>query len=215
MNFGVGAYGFDQIVLTTTEVVPKYHPDIIITAFPDDDLRRSCYQFLYFGKRPYFELAEARLVLKGVPVPSPYETYMAHQPWPEKVKDAFWTHASRLRTLGLVAQLFLQPKLEACKSEINAALLTYLREKTPKEIPIIVALLEGKVSEKFETNAKSLNLKFLKVQEAIPRISEKTGLASGRLPDGHPNASLNLIYAHALYDVIAQIDGLPQKTAYR
>lgn len=66
LNFGVSGYGVDQMYLRYLQDVRLWHPDIVIVAFIDHDLRRSMtsYGFLTFpdGRFPFIK---PRFVLKG------------------------------------------------------------------------------------------------------------------------------------------------------
>jgi hypothetical protein len=67
INFGVGGYGIDQVLLQLESTVPQYRPDVVVMGFIRDDMRRSMWRFRHHSK-PLFELG-AELVLTNVPVP--------------------------------------------------------------------------------------------------------------------------------------------------
>lgn len=70
LNGGVSGYGFDQIVLRTELLAAMYAPSVIVLSFIADDLRRTEMRRLWWYDKPWFEIDDDRLVLKGVPVPS-------------------------------------------------------------------------------------------------------------------------------------------------
>src|SRR5262245_1549246 len=69
LNAGVSGYGFDQIVLRAEALAAKYRPSAIVIAFIADDIRRTEMRRLWSADKPWFELSDGQLVLKGVPVP--------------------------------------------------------------------------------------------------------------------------------------------------
>jgi lysophospholipase L1-like esterase len=69
LNAGVSGYGFDQIVLRAEALAGKYKPSAIIVSFIADDIRRTEMRRLWSADKPYFDLDNDKLVLRGVPVP--------------------------------------------------------------------------------------------------------------------------------------------------
>ena len=71
LNAGVGAYGIDQAVLRAELLLDEYHPDVVILPFISDDISRTEYSYYPWGRgwKPYFELANASLSLRNIPVP--------------------------------------------------------------------------------------------------------------------------------------------------
>jgi hypothetical protein len=66
-NGGVFGYGLDQIVLRAEELVPELRPERIVVSFIGGDLPRN--EFSYrFAAKPWFQIEDGRLVLRGVPV---------------------------------------------------------------------------------------------------------------------------------------------------
>ncbi|HTE34927.1 MAG TPA: GDSL-type esterase/lipase family protein [Reyranella sp.] len=69
INAGVAAYGFDQIVLRTEQLVPVVKPGLIVLGFIGDDLRRAEMSRTWGTEKPYFTLNGAAAELHNVPVP--------------------------------------------------------------------------------------------------------------------------------------------------
>jgi lysophospholipase L1-like esterase len=69
INAGVAAYGFDQIVMRTEQLVPKVKPAAIVLGFIADDVRRSEMSRLWGTEKPYFTLKGDGVELHNVPVP--------------------------------------------------------------------------------------------------------------------------------------------------
>ena len=67
INFGIGGYGIDQILLHMEEHVVSYKPDVVVLGFVRDDMRRSMWSFRHHGK-PLLKL-EDDLEITNIPVP--------------------------------------------------------------------------------------------------------------------------------------------------
>lgn len=70
LNAGVSGYGFDQIVLRAERLAEARRPSVIIVSFIADDIYRTEMRRLWWHDKPWFEVDEEQLVLKGVPVPN-------------------------------------------------------------------------------------------------------------------------------------------------
>ncbi|MEO7859285.1 MAG: SGNH/GDSL hydrolase family protein [Nitrospirales bacterium] len=66
LNFGIPAYGIDQIYLRYLQDVRSWHPDLVIFSFINNDLPRamSVYGFLMFANGE-FPFAKPRFILRG------------------------------------------------------------------------------------------------------------------------------------------------------
>lgn len=71
LNGGVLGYGIDQIVLRAEALVPAFRPKILLVSFIADDVRRAQMRILWGSDKPYFDIVDGGLVLRGVPVPPP------------------------------------------------------------------------------------------------------------------------------------------------
>jgi len=72
LNLGVHGYGTDQQWLRLQRLGFSYRADLVVVGVFEDDLRRNALSFRDYAK-PYFDLVDGRLVLRGVPVPPPAE----------------------------------------------------------------------------------------------------------------------------------------------
>ena len=72
INTGVGGYSTDQEYLYMKEEGQKFHPDLTILMFCENDVYFND-QPSYYGRgfKPYFKLENGGLVLKNIPVPKP------------------------------------------------------------------------------------------------------------------------------------------------
>ena len=69
LNAGVAGYGFDQIVLRAGLLAPTVHASAVVVSFIADDLRRTEASRLWSADKPWFDIKNGALVLRGVPVP--------------------------------------------------------------------------------------------------------------------------------------------------
>jgi hypothetical protein len=69
VNAGVAAYGLDQTVLRTEQLVPLVRPAAIVVGFITDDVRRSEMSRTWGTEKPYFDVKDGKLELRNVPVP--------------------------------------------------------------------------------------------------------------------------------------------------
>jgi lysophospholipase L1-like esterase len=69
INAGVAAYGFDQTVLRTEQLVPLVKPGLIVLGFIGDDLRRAEMSRTWGTEKPFFTLESDGPALHNVPVP--------------------------------------------------------------------------------------------------------------------------------------------------
>jgi hypothetical protein len=69
VNAGVSGYAFDQMVLSTEQLVPKVKPLLVVASFTPGDIRRSEMEVAWSRDKPFFMPKEGNLVLQNVPVP--------------------------------------------------------------------------------------------------------------------------------------------------
>jgi lysophospholipase L1-like esterase len=71
INAGVSAYGLDQTVLRSEQLVRQLRPAVLVVGFIADDVRRIEMMRLWGREKPFFEQFGDELVLRNVPVPPP------------------------------------------------------------------------------------------------------------------------------------------------
>ncbi|MFA5156660.1 MAG: SGNH/GDSL hydrolase family protein [Candidatus Omnitrophota bacterium] len=72
LNFGVGGYGHDQMLIKLKEEAAGYHPDMVILLYLPDDNSRNLLEFRDYAK-PRYIFKDDKLRLTNVPVPPPEE----------------------------------------------------------------------------------------------------------------------------------------------
>jgi hypothetical protein len=113
LNFGVHGYGHDQMLVYLREEGLRYHPDIVIVGFVQDDMERNMLSFRDYAK-PRFELVDGALVLRNTPVPAPGEMLAA-----ERYRARFLDLVDMVRQAALWRSGVNQHRMEA----VTAALL--------------------------------------------------------------------------------------------
>lgn len=83
LNFGVSGYGTDQEFLLLQRVVDRVRPRVVVLLFNlGNDEQDNSTNDVYAGYyKPYFEVSQGQLVLKGVPVPTSINYYARRHPW--------------------------------------------------------------------------------------------------------------------------------------
>lgn len=87
LNYGVGGYGVDQIYLLFNEAAGRFKDPFIIFSMLTVDLDRSMLK-VRDAQKPYFELTENGLILKGVPITLSSDEYFRQNP-PE-IRSFLW-----------------------------------------------------------------------------------------------------------------------------
>jgi hypothetical protein len=81
LNLGVHGYGTDQQWLRLEGLGFQYSADVVVLGFFEENIRRNVLSFRDYAK-PYFELENAKLVIRNSPVPSPEELLSREVKWP-------------------------------------------------------------------------------------------------------------------------------------
>jgi hypothetical protein len=198
LNMGARGYGLDQMALVATEIAPHYQHEAIVIAFIEDDLRRSCHDFQWELKRPRFVWRGGHVVPAGIPVPTPEETFARHQLPKQKLLDWAAALAVRSRIASLIGQIYLQPVYERCLTDLNAAILEYVCDRTGTGVRKIFVHLDGTLPPGFVARVRELPAVYLSVPSHVPRLAAEMRVQPGRLDGLHPNAALNRIYGRAI-----------------
>jgi len=77
-NFGVSGYGTDQEYLLLQKFFPKYLPKIVVLVVHSNDDADNAANIRYNYRKPYYELIDGNLNLKGQPVGTSFN-FQAHE----------------------------------------------------------------------------------------------------------------------------------------
>lgn len=89
LNYGVGGYGVDQIFLLFRESLKHYQDPFVIIGIMTWDFDRSVLS-VRIGQKPYYEVEEEELKLKGVPVSQDSNEFFREHP------PQIWSYLYRL-----------------------------------------------------------------------------------------------------------------------
>lgn len=79
LNYGVGGYGVDQIYLLFKKSIGLYNNPLVVIGLMTEDLDRSI-MTVRVGQKPYFEVVDEQLMLKGTPINSEPKSFFADHP---------------------------------------------------------------------------------------------------------------------------------------
>jgi len=95
-NYGVKGYGLDQILLRLQASASQFHEPTIIVGITTDDIDRCLLKFRGAPK-PYFQIKDHALVLRGVPITdTPSDWLDQHPPEITSYLHAFVLHRYRI-----------------------------------------------------------------------------------------------------------------------
>jgi hypothetical protein len=104
LNYGVGNYGVDQILLLLKNSLHHYQNPFVVVSLLTQDVERSTLS-VRIGQKPYFEVINGEMVLRGIPIESDPKAFFARNPptipsylfrlwvqgkgWPQQVRQYF------------------------------------------------------------------------------------------------------------------------------
>ncbi len=87
LNFGASGYGLDQMYLRLKTTIDHFDKPHVIVSVIYHDLDRCLYEVMHTAK-PYYKVADNRLVLYGVPIPADYNKWLER--YPLKPRSYIW-----------------------------------------------------------------------------------------------------------------------------
>ena len=185
VNLATRGFGIGQMALVATEVAPQLEPDVIIVGFITEDLLRSCQDFSTITQlaAPKFDIVNGELI-KPRPVPTPMEVWQRNQTLHARLRNALIGTLYRLRVVNLAMEPFLRWGWQACQTNLNVALLDFIRQQD--QAPTIIYHLDGEPPDELLDEARSRNITILSMPNLIGRSAP---------PGKHPDAALNKLYA--------------------
>ena len=79
LNYGVGGYGVDQISLLYKNTIDKFEKPFVVFSLMNYDIDRSILS-VRTGQKPYFEIENDSLVLRGTPINQNPEEFFEENP---------------------------------------------------------------------------------------------------------------------------------------
>jgi len=112
LNMGGSGYGTDQMLITLEEEIKNYHPDLVIAAFINDDLKRAMIPFRDY-KKPQFIFNNKQLVLTNTPIGDTKQTLQ------EISHKRYYSH-NVIQTLNLLHYLISDVTLMEAEPDTTA-----------------------------------------------------------------------------------------------
>jgi len=156
LNFGVAGYGFDQMYLRLHSVINLFDKPHIVIGLIYPDIDRCVFKVMHSAK-PYFEVENDSLVLKGVPIPANYGKWL--RLYPITIKSYLFAGFKGIIRRILVSRFVKEHWFEFYPSE---------SPKRKNEKKTICRLLIKKI--KNECDAKGSKLTFILFPDRIDMI---------------------------------------------
>jgi hypothetical protein len=149
LNAGAGAWGVDQMILRAEQLIPIVKPQTLIVGILAQDSLRNCFEVYGGGYKPYFNIVDNSLVLKGVPVPKVSDKPLTLGFWQSIFGYSYMIHSSFMH-LGY-QKFWIKDKRRYVKAhddkggiEISKLLMKRLQQLSQKTgIRVIVVMLWG------------------------------------------------------------------------
>ena len=217
LNYGVLGYGVDQIYLLLKNSLPHYSDPYVVVGVYTRDLDRSILSY-FVAQKPYFELTDGELTLRGTPIIQDHSAYLSNNP------PQIWSYLYRLwlyqetRPWRLKQYLRRTDDKRAIKERINEKIVVEMRSEldsqdlsrlfvifTPKEEIMKMGWHEQYLFELFRRH----KVPYISTRVLIRDDMERTGLNIDAyyVQEGHPNAYQNLVVSKELKRRIVREQG--------
>lgn len=203
-NYGVVGYGLDQIYLRFRQTHSAFEKPVILVGIYTLDLDRSILRVREMPK-PYFEIENERLTLKGTPVPDNMEQWLEQNP--VTINSYFLALLLRqYRIMSSGFQLTETPYRQLEKKELNRKVIEEIvEEANSHELPILFVVFYPE-RELAYTGWRETFLKEMFDRLDVPYIDTKQVFLSQPLPPaqfydsyhGHLNQQGGMIVAQAI-----------------
>jgi len=203
MNFGVRGYGFDQMLLYLREEVVRYHPDVVLLAFPYLDVARDRLAFRDSPK-PRFALENGKPVLRNTPVPRGQQI-MAEEPYRIKLVDL----AGLMYTKAFGAQARAE-EARAVTSAILDEIVETVRAAGAEPVIFYMPVLEELADKSPELSEQERYLAEFCRQRKVRCLQLRPAFAQSKLKlvtEGHWTPQEHRIAAQALLPLVLGQDG--------
>lgn len=216
LNYGVGGYGVDQILLLVQHSIERFEDPFVVLSLMTLDLDRSVLS-VRTGQKPRFALEGGELVLDSPPIePDAAAFFDAHPPGIRSYVYRGLLH-SRLTPRGVRAWLTGEREQTARKRALNEALiLSLLREVRSRGLDCVFVVFHPDVEGSTlggEPDWRDRFLRDLLEREHVPLIWSKDLIARSAdgsfdasryiLPgDGHPTSLFNELIAGSLREAV-------------
>jgi hypothetical protein len=219
LNYGVGSYGTDQILLLLQNTIPVYEQPFVVLSFMTFDMDRSILT-VRTAPKPYFRVENDALSLKGVPVNSdPHEFYRTNPP---QIKS----YVFRRLLYGYMPDKFIEwvrgdaQRIEQKKELNRRIILEMISTLESHDLDFVFLIFHPNVSgvspiteesdwrDPFlEQLLQENNVPYIWSKRLVPRNEgEVLDVSDYFLEDGHPTTHFNELIAAEIKDFVLQSD---------
>jgi len=206
LNYGVGGYGLDQIYLLFKNSVDLYDDPVVVFSLLVGDINRSMLS-VRGGQKPYFELVNGRLELRGIPIDPDSDGYFARHP--PQIQSYFWNlFLYRTDNPGPIRSYLRKKEAKKKqKMDLNGAILSAVyKELTDRHLDFTILVFRDST---FRWNAtwqdawvkdqlEEMEVDYIWAPDILHREAAERPTAELFLPDGHPNSVSNQIIAREI-----------------
>ena len=218
LNYAVGGYGFDQIFLLFKNSIDNYSNPLVVLSLMTQDLDRSILS-VKTAQKPFFEISEDQLVLKGTPIdPNPARFYAEHPPDVTSYLYRLWLYQDgrpwRLRQMLRGTEEKKRKKLQI-NEKIFLGIIEELKRRRLPHVFLIyhrkneVNMKESNWRDKFiKRNLRQQNVPFISSKEVILRDFKEhnKNLDDYFIPDdGHPSTYQHQLLAEKIKEWVMRV----------
>ena len=215
MNAGVFGYGLDQSVLRAQQLVPLFHPDLLIVGLIQDDILRNRLRMRTGVYKPYFTIYDDRLILHKVPLAKPKRTIgpvrriggyslLVHTLM-LRIDKAYWLH-------GLDKYNYLKRVETAHDQDVEVACrlfqrLAELKRKNGFQVIVFFQYVLDEGSNRFDLIrpcVENAGLELVDLGPALEKLAASDRARYESLFDSHMTAAGNELAARVLEERIRE-----------
>ena len=221
INYGVGGYGVDQMFLLLKNSLHHFQDPFVIVSLMTYDVDRSTLS-VRIGQKPYFELGDGKLVLRGTPINADPNAFFAQNPptipsylfrlwvqgtgWPQRVSQYFrGTDEIRKKRILINEKLLF-------------SIIQELRQKRLQHIFVVFYPDRSLLDENWEDWRERFiervlgdnHIPYISTKEIVKKhLSEHHGSLEDYYikGDGHPTAYQNKLLADVMKKVVLDAIG--------
>jgi hypothetical protein len=233
INYGVGGYGPDQVLLLMRRVLDKFeaqNPIVVVGLLVDDDLDR-CALTLREQPKPSFKLVDGELVLRESPLPTPLERFERGPSWTPSYLWRYLTRGTKLLPQAVRDALTDHPGRDKLKEKLASKVLAELLGEIERRGLGCVFVLFHNLPSMVERERcgwrdaalrdplNAAGIAIVEVRDAMLETAARTGedlmeyFDNVPQPGGHYNARGNRIAFEALARTLSEEFELPYSPA--
>jgi hypothetical protein len=179
-NAGVFGYGLDQVALRAERLSAELAPAALVVKIIPDDVTRCEYAYR-FAHKPWFELDDGGLALRGVPVPRPEEPAPGDSAWRRSLSHSFLADFTLRRLDPLGWPLRGMVRVQRDGPAVAAALVERLADTSARQSQRLLLVMgwhpgaQLELLEPLRQRARALGLEVVELEPVLVREIEANG----------------------------------------